>query len=124
MNYWLRMRVALQGVTLVALVAGSMAMKARKNEITEATGIGEGLPRNEQSAEIIKEQKREKEREEFEERLKGAQEAHDAEVRIRKGVRVVPTVEDSPAAKRSSWWWSSSTTKESSNKLEEPSKKP
>jgi len=49
MNYWLRARVGLQGVTLVALVAGSMALQKQKNAQISDLDIGaaDGLPRNE-----------------------------------------------------------------------------
>ncbi|KAF8950037.1 hypoxia induced protein conserved region-domain-containing protein, partial [Flammula alnicola] len=70
MNYWLRTRVVLQGLTLVVLVAGSMSIqKSRNKEIADA-GVGkneEGLLRNE------------KERQEFEERLREAQHATEME---------------------------------------------
>lgn len=37
MQYWLRARVGLQGLTLVALVAGSMAIQAqRKAQVADA----------------------------------------------------------------------------------------
>lgn len=38
MNYWLRARVVLQGVTLVALVAGSMALQKKKD--TQISDLG------------------------------------------------------------------------------------
>jgi len=42
MNFWLRARVVLQGLTLVALLAGSMSIqKARKEELARSN-IGEG----------------------------------------------------------------------------------
>jgi len=80
MQYWLRARVAFQGLTLVALVAGSMAIRAQRKEQLAESGVDETLPRNEATTELIKERKKEREKTEFEERLKGAEIA-DAEER-------------------------------------------
>ncbi|KAF9450807.1 hypothetical protein P691DRAFT_809505 [Macrolepiota fuliginosa MF-IS2] len=88
MQYWLRARVALQGLTIVALVAGSMALQAQRKE--KLVDSAEGQPRNEATTEIIREQKRGKEKAEFEERLRGAEIAHaeeQASARIAGGVR-------------------------------------
>ena len=82
MNYWLRARVVLQGVTLVALVAGSMALQKQKNAQISDLGIGaedDGLPRNEATTELNKEKKRILEQQEFEERLKDAEAASEQE---------------------------------------------
>ena len=76
MNYWLRARVVLQGVTLVALVAGSMALQKEKNAQISDLGIGAaegGLPRNEATTELSREKKKILERQEFEERVKDAE---------------------------------------------------
>ena len=69
MNYWLRARVGLQGVTIVALVAGSMSLQAQGEKVEEATGVTE-------------ETKKEKEKEEFEIRLRVAQAAYEEEVAL------------------------------------------
>jgi len=80
MQYWLRARVAFQGLTLVALVAGSMAIQAQRKQQLNESGVDETLPRNEATTELINQRKKEKEKAEFEERLKGAEMA-DAEER-------------------------------------------
>ena len=64
MNYWPRARVVLQGVTIVALVAGSISLQAQRKRVEEAMGV-------------TKETKKEKEKEEFESRLRGAQAAYE-----------------------------------------------
>ena len=74
MNYWLRARVVLQGVTLVALVAGSMALQGKKNTQISDLGIDEAAAATELSRE-----KRLLEKQEFEERLKVAQAAAEQE---------------------------------------------
>ena len=80
MNYWLRARVVLQGVTLVALVAGSMVLQKRKDAQISDLGIDAAeLPRNEATTELSREKKRILERQEFEERLKDAQAAAEQE---------------------------------------------
>lgn len=80
MQYWLRARVALQGLTLVALVAGSMAIQAsRKAQLSDNA---DGAPRNEVATELLREQKKEREKAEFEERLRGAERAHAEEQAI------------------------------------------
>jgi len=79
MNHWLRARVVIQGVTIVALVAGSMALQAKKN-----TGIStteDELPRSETETELSREKKI-LERQEFEERLKVAEVAAEQEERL------------------------------------------
>jgi len=95
MQYWLRARVALQGLTLVALVVGSMAIQASRKSIGDNgassflpsfspshTSPAEGVPRNEAVAELLREQKKERGKVEFEERLKGAELAHAEEQAI------------------------------------------
>ena len=80
MNYWLRARVVLQGVTLVALVAGSMVLQRRKDAQISDLGIDAAeLPRNEATTELSREKKRILERQEFEERLKDAEAAAEQE---------------------------------------------
>ena len=80
MNYWLRARVVLQGVTLVALVAGSVALQRQKNTQISDLGIDAAeLPRNEATTELSREKKRILEQQEFEERLKNAERAAEQE---------------------------------------------
>jgi len=79
MNYWLRARVVLQGLTLVALVAGSIALQKKKDTQISDIGAAEGgLPRNEAATELRLEKKI-LEKQEFEERLKDAQVAAEQE---------------------------------------------
>jgi Hypoxia induced protein conserved region len=78
MNYWLRARVVLQGLTIVALVAGSMALQKQKGtEISDSAD--DSPPRNEAATELSKEKKRILEQQQFEERLKDAQAATEQE---------------------------------------------
>lgn len=114
MNYWMRARVGLQGLTLVALVAGSMALKAERDKaktVEEANAL-----------EVTQEMLKQKEKDEFEERLRGAEAAHLQETvlaskTVVKGPAVVkrdtqtpeqtsPTLPEqaSPAATKKSWW--------------------
>lgn len=80
MNYWLRARVVLQGVTLVALVAGSMALQKQKKAQISDLGIDAAeLPRNEATTELSREKKKILEQREFEERLKAAEDAAEQE---------------------------------------------
>lgn len=92
MQYWLRARVVLQGATVLALVGGSLAFQSqRKGQVTNTgtlslltsppsssssklsnTGLVGDVSMNEANAE----QKKEKEKAEFEARLKGAEIAH------------------------------------------------
>jgi len=73
MNYWLRARVVLQGVTLVALVAGSMVLQRKKN-----TEIPIGAAERGEDTELSREKKI-FERQAFEERLKFAEMASEQE---------------------------------------------
>ena len=63
MNYWMRARVALQGLTIVAVVAGSMALQKRRS----AAELAEAQPTEDE------EKKRARERAEFEGRLREAE---------------------------------------------------
>lgn len=62
MNYWLRARVIAQGLTIVALVAGSWLLNNKQKPLDEAAQLEE---------ELIGKQLRSRE---FEERLRGAEE--------------------------------------------------
>ncbi|RXW23223.1 hypothetical protein EST38_g2645 [Candolleomyces aberdarensis] len=68
MNYWMRARVGLQGLTLVALVAGSMALKAERDKEKSIEEV--------KALEVDQEFLKQKEKDEFEERLRGAEAAH------------------------------------------------
>lgn len=128
MNFWLRARVGLQGLTLVALVAGSMSIQeARKEEMARLNAGGD-------EGELA--QKKEKEKLEFEERLKEAQAATEMEEGLSKRVVKGPAVRtekreeriqassSEPAANTTAtavkqskswrWWWSKSGDSDSS----------
>lgn len=97
MNHWLRARVALQGVTIVALVAGSMQLK-KSREAEQATSQTAG------QADV------EREKQEFEKRLKEAERATSEEVGLVKPVKVrgLESAIDKRNSSWSSWLWSSS----------------
>jgi len=69
-NHWLRARVVAQGLTIVAIVAGSYVIE-RQNRDANKTQL-----------EVNATRKVERERMEFEERLKAAEASHGAEVGI------------------------------------------
>lgn len=104
MNHWMRARVVLQGLTLAALVAGSMSLRAARK-------ASEG---NQTEAELA-EAKKQQDKAEFEMRLKGA-EATTAMEEAAFSKPAAPVVPGSPAdqstsaaiKKSSSWkFWSS-----------------
>lgn len=100
MNHWLRARVALQGVTIVALVAGSMQLKT----LREAE---QAISETAAQADV------EREKQEFEKRLKEAERATLEEVGLVKPVKVrglESAIEgvDKRSTSWSSWFWSSS----------------
>jgi len=103
MNHWLRARVALQGATIVALVWGSMEMKKIRDE-KEVGGV-------EQNESVLEQARlaREKERQDFDERLREAERATEEEERIlgRKNGSIQPVTSSDGAAKptKSSWSW-------------------
>jgi hypothetical protein len=71
MNYWLRARVVLQGLTLVALVGGAMSIReARKKQQELENGDG---------ASATEERKKELEKLQFESRLEEARQATEQE---------------------------------------------
>ncbi|PPR07833.1 hypothetical protein CVT24_003110 [Panaeolus cyanescens] len=111
MNHWLRARVVLQGLTLVALVAGSMSLQAaRKAE------------QGEQSEAELAEKKKLQEKAEFEMRLRDAETTTAMEQAALAGngktVAASPVEGSTTAAvkKSSSWkFWSSSKDSSSSS---------
>ena len=146
MNYWLRARVVLQGVTLVALVVGSMALQKQKNAQISDLGIDAAeLPRNEATTELSREKKKILEQREFEERLKGAEAAAEQEqgMMVVKGPLVnkerreeekkrvqtqQPGSSQSPVLnevkKSNSWlWWSSRSSGKSSDQQDKSNSK-
>jgi len=128
MNHWLRARVGLQGVTLVALLMGSTWGRewikkywGKEDTIASVEEVGPA-----------KESKREKEKLEFEERLRGAQAAMEQEesFRMSDGKKVVSgptTVENgkgevAEAVKKSSGWrlWRTSSSQEGEDSSKTP----
>ncbi|KAG6876095.1 hypothetical protein C0992_000971 [Termitomyces sp. T32_za158] len=75
-NQWLRVRVAAQGLTIVAICVGTWSMRP-KDPLTGS------LPSADADAERRRAEKIAKEKDEFEERLRGAEKAHQAEVEMR-----------------------------------------
>ena len=76
-NYWLRARVAAQGLTILALVAGTYYLRPKQATTADA------------DAERRRAEKAAREKEEFEERLRGAEDAYAVEKELmmgRKGV--------------------------------------
>jgi len=80
MNYWLRARVITQGLTIVALVAGSWMLGQTKPQLDQAAAAAaqEGGDADALAG-------RERRRAEFEERLRGAEESHRLEMSVRGG---------------------------------------
>ena len=93
MNHWLRARVALQGVTIVALLVGSMQLQ-KANREAEAERLRDGTA----EAEKVRE------RMEFQKRLLEAERATQEEEKIR---QTSTTTSNKGKKKSSSWWpWS------------------
>ncbi|KAF8065106.1 hypoxia induced protein conserved region-domain-containing protein [Lyophyllum atratum] len=82
-NHWLRVRVAAQGLTIVAIVAGTYSM--RNKDVGASSDPT--LTRNDVDVEQRRLEKVAREKDEFEERLRGAEEAHDLESELRKARR-------------------------------------
>ena len=80
MNYWLRARVVAQGFTIIAVVAGAWMMGQTKPQIDRSA--------REQDEMLAGSQRR---REEFEERLRNAEENHKLEQEILKKTPSEPT---------------------------------
>lgn len=112
MNYWMRARVGLQGLTLVALVAGTMALRAEREKaalLEQAAVVAE-------TGMTIEQVQRAREKDEFEVRLKEAEREVEADrallERINEAkksavVGSVPSAVDSVAPSESgkkSWW--------------------
>lgn len=130
MNYWMRARVALQGVTLVVLVVGAQAIQRKRTEDAAIAAAGGEL------ADDSSQKKRLHAKEEFEERLRAAEEITEMETNAGlSGARAVkgPVVnreeehrrrevqEQGPGAtsaavkQSSSWKWWSSKDKDKGN---------
>ncbi|KAG6908269.1 hypothetical protein DXG01_005534 [Tephrocybe rancida] len=138
-NKWLRVRVAAQGLTIVALCAGTWSMRptdplAMSTSSTTDTN-DPTLTRNDVDVERRRLEKAAREKNEFEERLRGAEQAHEAELGMRantgvkKGPASVSEVGDVPATGRgwNAWlpWGRSSPkpTKTASGTTEETKSK-
>ena len=89
MNHWLRARVALQGVTVVALLVGSVQLQKASRD-AEAVRAREGAAEAEKA----------RERMEFERRLLEAERTTAEEEKARIGVRGGSDEEE----KKRSWW--------------------
>jgi len=124
MNYWLRARVVLQGLTLAALVGGSMAVQNARKAGIEGSAVDTegGTPGADGKT-------KEMEKLEFEERLKEAERADEEEaalLRVVKGPALRNQAQgpstgsaqaDGPTTaavkKSSSWlWWTKSSDPE------------
>jgi len=77
MNYWLRARVITQGLTIVALVAGSWMLGQTKPQLDQSAAA---VAAADGDADALV--GREKRRAEFEERLRGAEESHRLEMAV------------------------------------------
>ncbi|KAG6877566.1 hypothetical protein C0993_006063 [Termitomyces sp. T159_Od127] len=96
-NQWLRVRVAAQGLTIVAVCAGAFAMRR-----TDASAV----PSADADAERRRAEKIAREKGEFEERLRDAEQAHQADAALRNEAQSGPP---SPSDARGSSWlpWAS-----------------
>ncbi|TFK29520.1 hypothetical protein FA15DRAFT_610128 [Coprinopsis marcescibilis] len=109
MNYWMRARVTLQGLTILAILAGSMAIQKKKEE-EEA---------NSELQRLRKEEMRRNEWDLFEARLRNAEQAHSEETALSAALHKqnvvaqfhqttirpeVGTNEVSPSSPTKSWW--------------------
>jgi len=127
MNHWLRARVAAQGFTILAICGGAYLVNKREREAAAAKGNGDI---SQESA--TENRKQEKERREFEERLKNAEEAHRIEVQGRdnaqKPISRGTTVESpyAPAHNKAGWlgWlgWNTSSRSNTPASTSDPSK--
>lgn len=75
-NKWLRVRVVAQGLTIVAICAGTWSMRPKDHLAASSSSV-------DADAERRRAEKMAREKNEFEERLRGAEEAHQAEVELR-----------------------------------------
>ncbi|KAG6837785.1 hypothetical protein H0H93_001712 [Arthromyces matolae] len=122
-NHWLRVRVAAQGLTIVAICAGTWSLRPKDptavaSSSTSVDTSDPTLTRNDIDTERRRLEKIAKDKEEFEERLRGAEMAHEAEVEMRagrgldKGPGSVSESKDSKVNRGWSswmpWGWSSS----------------
>ncbi|RDB19713.1 Respiratory supercomplex factor 1, mitochondrial [Hypsizygus marmoreus] len=133
-NHWLRVRVAAQGLTIVALVAGTYSMRPKDEQTIAAGLVGEDstLTRNDVDVERRRLEKVAREKEEFEQRLKGAEEADEFErvLRARRSggggagpASVSETGEKGSWTKWLGWGRGSSTDNSKSSKDRDESKK-
>lgn len=122
MNHWLRARVAAQGFTILAICGGAYLVNKRERE---AAAGSEDISQENRA-------KKEKERREFEERLKNAEEAHRIEVQGRNNAQKLvsrgATAEspNPPGHNKAGWlgWlgWSTSSRSNIPVSTSEPSK--
>jgi hypothetical protein len=97
MNHWLRARVAAQGLTILGICGGAYLVNKREREAAAGNEVSQGVENH----------KLEKERREFEERLKNAEEAHRMEVQgrnnIQNSVSGGTTVDSAHARDKTGW---------------------
>ncbi|KAI0943131.1 hypothetical protein AcV7_002364 [Taiwanofungus camphoratus] len=117
MNYWLRARVVAQGFTIAAIVGGSYAYGQTRQQ-QEATNAAEQEALLANAA---------KERAEFQERLKAAEEAHAWEVQMAGGSASSPIVSGSTSTSSGKgkgwgglWGWDKSGEKTEDTKGQAP----
>ena len=84
-NYWLRARVGAQGLTIVALVAGTYYLRPKQDMTADA------------DAERRRVEKAAREKEEFEERLRGAEDAYAVEKELMRGRKGLSASASAPA---------------------------
>ncbi|KAG6808626.1 hypothetical protein H0H92_003461 [Tricholoma furcatifolium] len=108
-NKWLRVRVAAQGLTILAICAGTWSVRPGGVFGTSPVAAEpSNLPRADADAEQRRLEKAAREKEEFEERLRGAESAHAAESELRGdigngSIRSPSEVKSNPS--RWSWLW-------------------
>lgn len=97
MNHWLRARVAAQGLTILAICGGAYLVNKREREAAASKDVSQG----------VENPRLEKERREFEERLKNAEEVHRIEVQgrnnIQNSVSRRTTVDSAHAPVKAGW---------------------
>ncbi|KAG5351615.1 hypothetical protein E4T56_gene13192 [Termitomyces sp. T112] len=117
-NHWLRVRVAAQGLTIVAICAGTWSMRPKDSLAHSSSATTVDV-----DGERRRLEKMAKEKEEFEERLRSAEQSHQAEVGLRaRGPKTLP--ESTSEAKNvvsggwSAWLpWGSSSSQPTSTAL-------
>ena len=121
MNHWLRARVAAQGLTILGICGGAYLVNKREREASASSDVSQG----------VENRKLEKERREFGERLKNAEEAHRMEIQgrnnIQNSVSRGTTVDSAHAPDNAGWlgWlgWNTSSRSNTPTSTSESNKK-